>query len=96
VLFGSVDKFTGMCSEEKWFGKWILHHDNAPEHDMFRVCKFLANNSNTKIDHPPYSPNLAPCDFWFFPKLKNALKGQRSADLSDIQHNMKTLLRDIP
>jgi hypothetical protein len=35
----------------------------------------------------------APCDFLFFPKLKNALKGQRFADLSDIQRNVKILLR---
>ena len=21
------------------------------------------------VRHPPYSPDLAPCDFWFFPKL---------------------------
>jgi hypothetical protein len=92
VIFGSVDKVTGMCSEEKWSYKWILHHGNAPEHDAFGVCKFLAKDSNTKMDHPPFSPDLAPCDFWLFPKLKYALKGQRSADLSDIQHNMKMLL----
>jgi hypothetical protein len=46
------------------------------------------------MDHPPYSPDLAPCDFWLFPKLKNALK--RFADFSDIQCNVKTLLRGIP
>ena len=22
-----------------------------------------------KLPHPPYSPDLAPCDFWLFPKL---------------------------
>ena len=22
------------------------------------------------IPHPPYSPDLAPCDFWLFPKLR--------------------------
>jgi len=47
------------------------------------------------MDHPPYSPDLVPCDFWLFPKLKNALKEQRIADLSDIQHNGKTLLQGI-
>jgi len=44
----------------------------------------------------PNSPHLAPCDFWFFPKLKSALKGRRFADLSDIQRNVKTLLQVIP
>ena len=75
-----------------WLNKWILHHDYAPTHDTLRVYEFLAKNSITKMDHPPYSPDLALCDFWLFPKLKNALKGQRFADLSDIQRNVKTLL----
>jgi hypothetical protein len=44
------------------------------------------------MDH---SPDLASCEFWLFPKLKNALKGQRFADIPDIQHNMTTLLRGI-
>jgi histone-lysine N-methyltransferase SETMAR len=80
---------------ELWPGKWILH-DTGPAHDVLRVCKFLAKNSIIKMDHPPYSPDLAPRDFWLFPKLKNALKGQRFADLSDVQRNVKTLLRGIP
>jgi hypothetical protein len=47
------------------------------------------------MDHPPYSPDLALCDFLLFPKLKNALMGQRFADIPDIQRNV-TLLRGIP
>jgi hypothetical protein len=43
------------------------------------------------MDHPPYSPDLAPGDFWLFPKLKNALKEQRFADIPDIQRNVTTL-----
>jgi hypothetical protein len=82
-------------SPELWPDKWIIHHDSAPAHDALRVHEFLAKNAITEIDHPPYSPDLAPCDFRLFPKLKNALKGQRFADHSDIQHNMKTLLRGI-
>ena len=22
------------------------------------------------VSHPPYNPDLAPCDFWLFPKLR--------------------------
>ena len=29
------------------------------------------------VPQPPYSPNLAPCDFWLFPKLKEKLRGCR-------------------
>ena len=38
-----------------WPGKWILHHENAPAHDVLKVREFLAKNSITKMDHPLYS-----------------------------------------
>jgi hypothetical protein len=44
------------------------------------------------MDHPPYSPDLAPCEFWLFPKLKNALKEQKFSDIPDIHRNMMLLL----
>ena len=65
-----------------WPDKWILHYDIAPARGAFRVREFLAKNSITKMDHLPYSLELVTCDFWLFPKLKNALKGQRFADLT--------------
>jgi histone-lysine N-methyltransferase SETMAR len=74
-----------------WPDKWILHYDKAPVHDALIFCKFLAKKSNANIDHPSYSPDLVPCDFWLFPKLKRALTGQRFADIPDIQHNMTLL-----
>ena len=46
-----------------WPGKWILHHDNGPVHDALRFREFLAKNSIKKMGHPPYSPDLAPCEF---------------------------------
>ena len=43
-----------------WPDKWILHHENSPAHDVLRVREFLSKNSITKMDHPPYSSDLAP------------------------------------
>jgi histone-lysine N-methyltransferase SETMAR len=68
---------------ELWPDAWILHHDNALAHDALAVREFLAKKSIMKLDHPPYSPDLAPCDFWLFPKLKTALKGHRFSDIAD-------------
>jgi len=59
---------------ELWSDKWILHHDNALGHDTLRIREFLAKNSITKMDHPPYTPDLVPCDFCLFPKLKMTLR----------------------
>jgi hypothetical protein len=75
---------------------WILHHDNAPVHDALKICVFLAKKFITETDHPLYSPDLASCDFWLFLLLKNALKGQRFADIPDIQCSVTMLLRVIP
>ena len=47
---------------------WILHQDNAPSHTALVTCEFLAKNKITTMDHTSYSPDLAPCDFFLFPK----------------------------
>ncbi|KYN22659.1 hypothetical protein ALC57_04936 [Trachymyrmex cornetzi] len=56
---------------------WILHHDNAPSHKAIIVNEFLAKNSTNIIEQPPYSPDMAPADFFLFPKLKLPLRGTR-------------------
>jgi hypothetical protein len=75
---------------------WFLHNDNAPAHDALPVRKLLAKKKIMKLDHPPYSPHLAPCNFWLFPKLKTALKGHRFSDVADIQGRATTILQSIP
>jgi hypothetical protein len=47
------------------------------------------------IPHPPYSPDLAPCDFALFPKLKTKLKGQCFETVSDIQRESQVVLNSI-
>jgi len=62
---------------EFWPNDWILHSDNAPVHKALSVKKFLTQKSITEMEHLPYSPNLAPNDFWLFSKIKSALKGEK-------------------
>ena len=52
------------------------HHDNAPAHTAGRTKEFLRQSGLEMIENPPYSPDLAPCDFWLFPNLKRHLKGR--------------------
>jgi hypothetical protein len=47
------------------------------------------------VPHPPYSPDLAPCDFALFPKLKMKLKGQRLETVSDNQRESQAVLDSI-
>ena len=55
---------------------WMLHHDNAPCHTAITVIEFLAKKGFPVVPQPPYSPDLSPCDFFLFPKLKFHLKGR--------------------
>ena len=56
---------------------WQLHHNNASAHTSRLVQSFLVKHQITQVTQPPYSTELVPCDFWFFPKLKSPLKGKR-------------------
>jgi hypothetical protein len=44
------------------------------------------------IPHPPYSPDLAPCDFFPFPKMKLKLKGHRFDTIEEIQPDSQRVL----
>ena len=54
-----------------------LLHGNAPAHTSAIVTAFLKKEKVTVLPHPPYSPELAPCDFFLFPKLKAFLAGRK-------------------
>jgi transposase len=56
--------------------KLMLHHDNASAHASLLIHEFLAKNETTIMPQPPYSPDLAPADFFLFPTLKSTLKGR--------------------
>jgi len=50
----------------------------------------------TVVPHPPYSPDLAPCDFFLFPKLKLRMKGRRFDTIQEIQEESQRVLDTIP
>ena len=64
---------------------WLLHHDNAPAYDALGIREFLAKNNVVVLEQPPYSPDLALCDFFLFPKLKEVMKGTRFQDSEAIK-----------
>ena len=52
-------------------GQWHFQQDNAPIHNSILVTDYLSKMGIKTVSHPPYSPDLAPCDFWLFPKLRD-------------------------
>ena len=77
-------------------GDWQLHHDNKPPHVLRLVQSFLAKRQITQVTQPPYDPDLAPYNFWIFPKLKSPLKGKRFQTIDEIQENTTGQLMAIP
>ena len=61
-------------------GTWFLHWDNAPAHTARVVQDYLAKRRVKMLEHAPYSPDLAPADFFNFPKVKEALAGRTLTD----------------
>jgi len=70
----------------------MLHHNNAPAHALLLIRSYLAKHLPSVVPHPPYSPDLAPADFFLFPKLKTTLKGHCFQTIEDIQ---ETAIREL-
>jgi len=81
---------------QKWRNQKLIYHDNAPAHRSFKVSQFLAKNNMTVNSHPPYSPDLAPCDFSLFPKLKLRMKGRTFDTTEEIQEESQWVLDTFP
>lgn len=55
----------------------LLLQDNAPVHTSKVSRAALRETGFQEIDHPPYSPDLAPCDYFLFKNLKSDLRGKK-------------------
>jgi hypothetical protein len=60
-----------------------------------KTTEFVTKNNMVILTHPPYSPDLAPCDFALFPKLKMKLKRRRFEIVCDIRRESQAVLDSI-
>ena len=51
-------------------GQWYFHQDNAPGDNSILVTDYLTKMGIKTVPQPPYIPDLAPCDFYLFPKVR--------------------------
>ncbi|XP_049305487.1 protein GVQW3-like [Bactrocera dorsalis] len=57
---------------------------------------YLTKNHILTINHSPYSPDMAPCDFFLFGKMHLLMKGKRYAVVEAIQKACAGILADVP
>ena len=48
-------------------GQWHFYQDNTPVYNFLLVTDYLTKIGIKTFAHPPYSPDLSPCNFWLFP-----------------------------
>ncbi|CAH2013856.1 unnamed protein product [Acanthoscelides obtectus] len=69
----------------------ILHQDNASSHTAQTTRQYLMEENVELLEHPPYSPDLSPNDFFTFPKIKNRLRGQRFQSSEEAWYRQRSL-----
>ena len=92
-ILGSTAMFCGDCMK--------TYEDVAPNFGKNRpgCCTMTMQNKNKNkmavISHLPYSPDLAPCDFFLFPKMKLKQKGRWFDTIEEIQAKMQRVLDTV-
>ncbi|CAH1971312.1 unnamed protein product [Acanthoscelides obtectus] len=77
-------------------GSRISIRDNASSHAAQETRQYLTEENVELLDHPPYSPDLSPNDFFTFPKIKNRLRGQRFQSPEEAVDAFKNAVLDLP
>jgi hypothetical protein len=90
MLCGARDR---TCGQQEIGASIMTMLQHIPR-TWFRL--FLARNQTPVLQQAPYSPEIAPCDFWLFPKLKRPMKGMRFQTREDIMAATTAELNSIP
>ena len=64
-------------------GQWHFHQNNAPVHNSIFVTGFLSKMGIKTVPRPPYSPDLGPCDFWLFPRLRGCRRYETIEEMKE-------------
>src|SRR5215469_17316576 len=70
----------------------VLLHDNARPHTANRTQDLITSFGWEQLDHPSYSPDLAPSDYHLFLHLKKHIAGQRHSDDDEVKTFVKQWL----
>ena len=74
----------------------VLLHDNARPYTAAHTAETLQKFKFEVMSHPPYSPDLDPCDYHLFGPLKEALRGRRFTSDQEMKEAVHALLAVQP
>lgn len=76
--------------------KIIFHQDNARVHTSFKTMSKFNELSYELLEHPAYSPDLAPSDYYLFTNLKKFLAGKHFTSNEDAIAAVDEYFADLP
>lgn len=76
--------------------KIIFHCDNAPAHTAQKTIGKISELNYELLNHPSYSPDLAPSDYWLFSHLKAFLRGKRFSSNEEVIGAVERYFADLP
>ncbi len=76
-------------------GHKFIHLDNAPTHNAHLTLTLIEQLGWTRLPQPSYSPDLSPCDFWLYSRLKKNIKGVRFPNLEALKDAVSDQIADI-
>ena len=92
-----VEEFYNKKRPSKAWSGVHLSHDNASSHKCEVVKSFLASEKVKVLNHPPYSPDMSPCDFFLFKDLRKCfLEISMRLDRSSLGSAIYQCLQQIP
>jgi hypothetical protein len=62
----------------------MVHFGNTPIHNTEEIQEHSTNLGLKRMEHPPYSPGLALCDFCLFGAMKENFSGQRFESVDEL------------
>jgi hypothetical protein len=73
-----------------------IHMDNSMCHNGRKVTQEFERKKMIRLPHPAYSPDISPCDFWFFGFLKEKLKNIQLSTPEDISCHLCRIWNEVP
>lgn len=75
---------------------FLIHMDNAPCHNSRSTKEYLRQYNFNRLEHPPYSPDLAPCDFHLFGWMKSHFANTKFKSIRDAENQISNWVNSIP
>jgi hypothetical protein len=86
-----------LLSEKKLFSRQktrinsSVHMGKSMGRNGHRIVDEVRRLKILRVPHPPYTPDISPCDFWMFGDFKGKLKGRHLQDPEEILTTLQEL-----